>query len=179
MTQILLRSNWRFGALGAGLCAACACLSLWFALVADGGMARWTAFGVCLTTTILALLAWEFFFLRPRIAINEHELLVYVGKVRAPFRVPLGSVEVFFIGQGAVLGDEPGQPKDYHGPVAANVIVRLAESATDWHRRDVNRWLAVWNDGYITVRGLWCEDINQDVLKEMNHRLVTAKRKLR
>ena len=88
-------------------------------------------------------------------------------------------VEVFFMGQGAVSGEEPGHPRDYQGHVAANVVVRLAESAPEWHCRRVNEWLAVWDDGYVTLRGLWCENIDQDLLKSMNSGLMQAKRALR
>ncbi len=127
---------------------------------------------VCLFSCIVSV--------RPRVAINETELLVYLRKnPLVPYRVPLTVVEVFFIGQGAVSGAEPGQPKEYEGAVAANVIVRLAEAATDWHQRDVQQMLGVWNEGYITIRGLFCANIDQEVLKQMNKRLLHRKRILR
>lgn len=117
---------------------------------------------------------------RPRLAINTTELLVYLQRnPLVPYRVPLSVVEVFFIGQGAVSGNEPGQPKGYEGAVAANVIVRLAEAATEWHQRDVQLLLGVWDEGYITVRGLFSANIDQDVLKEMNRQLLQRKRALR
>ena len=113
-------------------------------------------------------------------AITDTELLVYLkANYRTPFRVPLNVVEVFFIGQGAVSGTEPGQPDGYEGAVAANVIVRLADAAKDWHHRDVHLMLGVWDDGYITVRGLFCENIDHDVLKSMNRELVNRKRQLK
>ncbi len=126
----------------------------------------------------LGLLAWRFRS-TPRLELHENELLVYVRSLGKPFRVPLDVVEVFFIGQGAVLGKETGHPREYNGAVAANVIVRLAESKASWHDRDVNQWLAVWAEGYITLRGLWCENIDQELLQTMNGALMTAKRKLR
>ena len=107
------------------------------------------------------------------------ELLVYIRGFARPFRVPLDVVEVFFMGQGAVRGMEPGHPKEYEGAIAANVIVRLAESATDWRERDAQQLLGVWRDSYITVRGLWCEDIHQDLLTKMNKQLLQAKRNRR
>ena len=133
----------------------------------------------CVLTLAMIWFAWRFF-VQPRIAITDSELLVYLKpNYRTPFRVPLNVVEVFFIGQGAVSGTEPGQPDGYGGAVAANVIVRLADAATDWHHRDVHLMLGVWDEGYITVRGLFCENIDQDVLKSMNHELMTRKRQLR
>lgn len=127
---------------------------------------------VCLFTCMVSI--------RPRLAINDTELIVYLRKnPLVPYRVPLTVVEVFFIGQGAVSGDEPGQPKDYEGAVAANVIVRLADAATEWHQRDVQQMLGVWNEGYITIRGLFCANIDQEALKQMNKRLLHRKRLLR
>lgn len=123
--------------------------------------------------------AWQFY-TQPRMAITDAELWVYLlPNFQKPFRIPLESVEVFFIGQGAVSGTEPGHPDGYGGAVAANVIVRLAESAKEWHHRDVHLLLGVWDEGYITVRGLFCENIDQDVLKTMNRELMNRKRKLR
>ena len=145
-----------------------------------------THWGMQVISTIAAICgfsaAWFswLFYTTPRLAITDTELLVYLGRnCRQPFHVPLDIVEVFFIGQGAVTGSEPGQPHGYEGAVAANVVVRLAEAATTWHQRDVQPLLGVWDDGYITVRGLFCENIDQNVLKEMNRELLTRKRRLR
>ena len=178
MSKILLRSNRRFGTLG-----------LLFVLTLSVVVGLVALFGgqVSLQITALAVLTglmfvgWQLWqFVRtPRVLIEGDELLLYVGSLRAPFRVPLRVVEVFFMGQGAVSGEEPGHPRDYQGHVAANVVVRLAESAPEWHCRRVNEWLAVWDDGYVTLRGLWCENIDQDLLKSMNSGLMQAKRALR
>lgn len=131
----------------------------------------------------VAFLAWRFG-RTPRLALTNDELLVFVNTwpniVRAsPIRVPLDNVEVFFMGQGAVAGEEPGHPREYKGAVAANVVVRLAEAQKSWHARDINQWLGVWAEGYITLRGLWCENIDQDLIKDMNHNLMAAKRERR
>ena len=127
----------------------------------------------------IAWFAWRFYAL-PRLAISDSELLVYLRpNFSQAFRVPLDNVEVFFIGQGAVAGEEPGQPKGYEGAVAANVIVRLAESAAEWHHREVHQVLGVWNEGYITIRGLFCDNIDQEVLKVMNKELQKRKRQMK
>lgn len=175
MPQILLRSNRRFGMLCAivglsGLLLGCCMVTTTPNLIsrAAGGI-------VLLVTAPTLWCCWLLLF-KPRIAITADELLVYIRSSAKPFRVPLEVVEVFFMGQGAVRGVEPGHPKEYVGAVAANVIVRLAESANEWQDRDAQLLLGVWRDGYITVRGLWCEDIQQDLLKFMNKQLQQAKR---
>ncbi len=178
MTQILLRGNRRIGMLAAlvlvlALCGIVGCMLAWSAtLIMIGG-------GIAIAALLpAAFVIWQLCFV-PRLAIDDDSLFVLVSNTAKPTAVPLDSVEVFFMGQGAVQGDEPGHPRDYQGAVAANVIVRLAESATEWHARDVNERLAVWRDGYITVRGLWCEDINQELLASMNRSLSAAKRRRR
>lgn len=177
--QMLLGGNRRL--LAVNLLLGIVALLLGIGLVSLGGNLFLRVLGVILSLVALPAIwfAWRFHS-QPRLAITSHELLVYVRpNYREPYRVPLDVVEVFFIGQGAVSGTEPGQPKDYEGAVAANVIVRLAESAKDWHHRDVHLLLGVWNDGYITVRGLLCDNIDQEVLKTMNKRLLGRKRELR
>jgi hypothetical protein len=179
MTQILLRSNRRFGALWMGGGFVCGLLTLWSVLFVDLVVVRVVAVLFLLSAISVTFWGWKFCFVQPRLAMNDDELLVYIQRSQKPFRVPIDVVEVFFIGQGAVTGEEPGQPNDYHGAVAANVIVRIAESAKQWQERDVDLWLGVWREGYITLRGLWCEDINQEVLKRMNRQLMDAKRRRR
>lgn len=108
---------------------------------------------------------------QPRLAYEPDSLLVYF-EPREPVRVPLEIVECFFLGQG------PSQLPEIAGiePETSNVIVRLAERAKDWHHRDVKPALGHWCEGYITLRGAWCEPISGEALKELNHRLATAHR---
>lgn len=177
MPQTLLRSNRRIAMLGFGITAVfavvAAIVGAWVAPAAR------TILSAAMCFTLLAgLAAWRLA-CRPRLQLTDSELLVLVTLLRRPVRVPLDAVEVFFIGQGAVSGEEPGQPREYQGAVAANVIVRLAEAESTWHAHLVNQWLAVWADGYITLRGLWCENIDQELLATMNRQLMAAKRKQR
>lgn len=178
MTQTLLRSNLRIGIAAVVLVTVLAGLSLGCVLMSSAVAVR--AVGGSLFVALLPLaFASLLYCCRPRIAIDERQLFVYVALFRGPVRIPLDVVEVFFIGQGPVSGDEPGHPTGYQGAVAANVIVRLAEQAPQWHDRKINQRMGVWTEGYITVRGMWCEDIDQDRLKEMNRALINAKRNLR
>ncbi|MCA9218370.1 MAG: hypothetical protein KDB27_35115, partial [Planctomycetales bacterium] len=93
-----------------------------------------------------AIILWHM--MTPRLASDDRHLLVYAGGWR-PFRVPLEIVEVFFLGQGpSMLPQSSGNPI-----VNSTVVVRLAEAAKDWHKRDTNKRLAHWCEGYITLRG--------------------------
>jgi hypothetical protein len=108
---------------------------------------------------------------QPRLAYEQDSLLVYLDQ-REPVKVPLEFVECFFLGQGA-----SNLPKlDGVEPETSNVIVRLAERAKDWHHRDVKPSVAHWCEGYITLRGAWCEPISGEGLKQLNRRLAEAHR---
>ena len=61
-------------------------------------------------------------------------------------------------------------------PETQNVVVRLAETATDWKHRKVRPAFGQWCEGYITIRGAWCERITPDLVRSMNHRLAELKR---
>lgn len=103
---------------------------------------------------------------RPRIGYEAGELLVFLEPARAT-RVPIDIVEVFMLGQG------PSELPKLHGrePETRNVIIRLAESAADWKHRDVRPALGHWCEGYITIRGSWCEPITPAVMQRLNQRL--------
>lgn len=178
MPKVLLHSNRRIATLGLCVSLVLALMSLALVIGEQASWLRGMGLVILMISVCLGIMAWMFR-TAPRVALSDTELHVYVRSLRRPFRIPLDVVEVFFMGQGAVSGDEPGHPRDYSKAVAANVIVRLAESQSSWHGRDVNIWLAVWAEGYITLRGLWCENIDQELLKTMNSALAAAKRNLR
>ena len=178
MYETLLRGNRRFGVLG--LIVGGALTSVGIGLTCFGGQIALRGLGVAnISVGVVTMFLWWQFLKQPRLAISDSELWVYIQVTKDPVRVPLEAVEVFFIGQGAVTGSVPGQTDEYKGAVAANVIVRIAERATEWHSKEVNQWLGIWQEGYITLRGLWCEDINQELLKKMNRKLLENKRRLR
>jgi hypothetical protein len=109
-------------------------------------------------------------FSTPRLVFTGTHLEVTLAA--RPVEVPIDVVEVFFLGQG------PSQVHTKTGRdiVNSTLVVRLAESASDWRCRSVNPRLGQWCDGYITIRGIWCEPLNVDVIRRLNHRLVEAKR---
>lgn len=108
---------------------------------------------------------------QPRLAYEAEELLIYLDEPQ-PVRIPVEIVECFFAGQGpSFLPTIQGRE-----PEVSNVIVRLAESALDWHHRDTKPQIAHWCEGYITIRGAWCEPIGNEALGRLNKRLVEVQR---
>lgn len=108
---------------------------------------------------------------RPRIAYEPGELLVYVEMHRAT-RVPIEIVECFFLGQG------PSELPKLAGrePETSNVVIRLAESAIAWKHREIRPAFGHWCEGYITIRGAWCEQIDRNLMQRLNRRLAEVQR---
>ena len=131
----------------------------------------WQAAGIlCAIAGLIVLASLSAWLSVPRLAYESGELLVFID--RRPLRVPIDIVEVFFLGQGpSFLPDLKGRE-----PETANVIVRLAESAAEWKHRDVNPRIAHWCEGYITLRGAWCEPIRPEGLRRLNARLAEIHR---
>lgn len=151
-------------------------LSLVVTVWALNGQQYWLAgmMGIIAAGALYGLLGCIGAIYRPRLAYKEPELLVYLERGQ-PVRVPIQIVECFFLGQG------PSQLPKIEGKEAEtkNVIVRLAESATEWKHRDVPERWGHWCEGYITINGAWCEPISNDRLAELNRFLIAAQRKLR
>ena len=128
--------------------------------------------GLGLTIVSLFLLATHIWLsLYPRMSIRDDVLLFYLPAPK-PLEVPVDVVECFFIGQGPTM--LPGV--DERSVQAANVVVRLAEKATEWHHHDVPPLLAHWCDGYIILRGAFCEPVDGDVVNHLNKLLAEVHR---
>lgn len=112
---------------------------------------------------------WQMF--TPRMAYQNGLLLLHL-RGGQPFRIPIDIVEVFFFGQGDT--SIPGIDRSRNE--TSSIIVRLAEAAEDWKKRDVHPNLGSWCDGYITVRGDWCEPITEPLLRRLNARLAEIHR---
>ena len=108
---------------------------------------------------------------RPRIAYEPGIMILFLDFTRS-IRVPIEIVECFFIGHG------PSELPKLKGrePETRNIIIRLAETAIDWKHRDVRPAFGHWCDGYITVRGSWCETITPALVQLLNHRLSQVQR---
>lgn len=110
----------------------------------------------------------------PRIAYDEGFLVLQLTPPDA-IAVPIEIVECFFIGQGP----SAMPPVDGLEAQSVNVVVRLAEKAVEWKHRDVHTLLAHWCDGYIVIRGIWCEPLDGDLVNRLNKKLAAAHRRQR
>jgi hypothetical protein len=174
MAEVWLRTNRRALALGIvlpGLVAIAALGGLAWVLLP--GRNWWLGL---LPVALLAASLWMvgellYAISRPRLALEGRELLVYLEPTR-PTRVPIEIVECFFVGQG------PSELPKLKGrnPQSRNVIVRLADSATEWKDRDVRPAFGQWCGGYITIRGNWCEPITPAIMQRLNQQLAEAQR---
>ncbi len=168
MTEVWLRTNRR--ALAACTVAA-GLLVLIGLLLARGesgsaGGVRWCAGVACAVVGGLAAIVLVHFMLRPLVAYRHGRLLIYV-RIGRPVVLPIEVVECFFLGEaGAALpGRRAGSTR------VTTVVVRLSEAAGAWQRQPVNPLLGHWQDGYIIIRGTWCEPIDFDFVNGLNARL--------
>lgn len=103
---------------------------------------------------------------KPRIAFHERQVLFYLRSGK-PIAVPVEVVEAFFMGQGpANLPVTSAQETK-----TVNLIARLSRKHPEWQERDVKNALGKWEDGYITIRGIWAEPLDTEVIRRLNHRL--------
>jgi hypothetical protein len=123
------------------------------------------AFGVLLAAALVA--QWR----RPRLALRNGQMLVAL-RSGAPIAVPIEVVECFWLGQAPSL--LPG--KRHQHTEAASLVIRLAESAQEWHHQEVKPQLGVWCEGYITIRGTLCEPLSIDLVNRLNARLAEVNR---
>ncbi len=174
MREVWLQSNRRallVGLLLPGAWLAAALFSLWLS-VSSGQ--PWLVSAVCVLLGVPPLwmvLGLGYALTCPRIAYEPGELLVFAEMHRAT-RVPIEIVECFFLGQG------PSELPKLAGrePETSNVVVRLAESATEWKHREIKPAFGHWCEGYITIRGAWCEPINRELMQRLNRRLAEVQR---
>jgi hypothetical protein len=118
--------------------------------------------GLILVVALLIGLLQQLF--RPRIAYRDNQVLFYL-RPRSPIAVPVKVVEAFFLGQGPA-----------HLPVSSssktvNLVARLSQRATEWAHQDVKPALGNWSDGYVTIRGTWCQPLTGELIRQLNRRL--------
>jgi hypothetical protein len=173
MQETWLRTNRRILALGMILPGALILGGLLAVLAAQRGTAMWIFYiawaAAALGVVLVVLLAPQMF--RPRLAYADGEVLVYL-RAGGPLRVPVEIVECFFLGAG--VGQMPGEAGKEIS--LRNLVMRLAEKATDYHHRDVKAALGNWDGGYIIIHGAWCEPLRLEVVKRLNARLAEVQR---
>lgn len=103
---------------------------------------------------------------RPRIAYRDGHVLFNL-RAGAPIAVPREVVEAFFLGQG------PAYLPRVHGAEAEtlNLVARLSQKAPEWMQVAVKPALGYWCEGYVTIRGTWCEPLTGEVIRRLNARL--------
>ena len=121
---------------------------------------------------IISLLYWIF---RPLLAYQNGNLLVYLNPPHV-IKVPIDLVEVFFAGQSDSFMPTPISHRTDELSESRNIVIRLAERATDYQERKVKPIFGSWQEGYIVVRGTWTEPIDKETLRFLNKSLVAAHR---
>ncbi len=106
---------------------------------------------------------------RPRVAFENGQVLFYV-RSGLPIAVPAEIVEAFFLGNGPA--QLPGFAKQ---PRTVNLVARLSQRHTEWARQEVKPALGKWCDGYVTIRGAWCEPLGTELVRKLNRRLKEVK----
>jgi len=124
---------------------------------------------VAISLATIAALAWQL--RKPRLAYRDGELLVWL-RSGAPIRLPIDVVEGFLLGQAPSL--LPG--KRHRQTETATLVVRIADRAEAWHRQEVKPQLGKWCEGYITIRGTWCEPLSIGLVNRLNQRLAEVAR---
>ena len=169
MTEIWLRSNRRIFTAVAMASALAAVLGGAIALgivpPLDDPVSR-TISGVTASLAAAAFIICLTLARQPRLAYCDGRLLVSLRRL-GPFGVPIEFVEAFLLGQGPswLAG------KKHRRTETTTLVIRLADRAVDWSHRDVDPVLGSWCDGYITIRGTWCEPLSLELVNRLNLRL--------
>ena len=147
---------------------AAGCFGLWLAFgrgASGGDLWRWV--GVAIGVASIGMIAILIRRLRrPRVAFRDGNVLFYLRRGR-PIAVPLGVVEAFFLGSGPAT-----LPAGIHARQSTvNLVARLSQRETQWAQQDVSAALGRWCEGYVTIRGTWCEPLNGEVIRRLNRRL--------
>lgn len=106
---------------------------------------------------------------QPRVAFANGKVLFYLRRGR-PIEVPVELVEAFFAGQGPAH-----LPVVSKQPQTVNLVARLSQRHKEWARQEVNPALGSWAEGYVTIRGSWCEPLDGELIRRLNRRLREVK----
>jgi hypothetical protein len=131
----------------------------------------WRGIGAALVFAAAAILVMLLHqMLRPRIAYRDGHVLFFL-RSGTPLEVPAPVVEAFFLGQGpAMLPGNAGSRQE-----TVNLVARLSQRHTEWAQQPVKPSLGHWCDGYVTIRGTWCEPLGPELIRRLNRRLKEVK----
>ncbi len=173
--EIWLRTNRRILLLGMILPAVLIMVGLILAVALGSEMGAWLRIlgwiMACVGLLLCGIIAVQLKL--PRLAYSDRNLLIYLRSGQ-PIRVPVEIVECFFLGSGA--GQIPGT-EGQELPVR-NLMMRVAEKASDYQQREVKPTLGRWADGYVTFHGAWCEPLTLEVVQRLNSRLAAVQQLL-
>jgi hypothetical protein len=165
MTEVWLQSNRRVLALGLIPVALGAVAGALILATTDATSLGLFAYGLLAVSAALAIGIVRQLG-RPRIAYRPDEVLFHL-RSGPPVAVPREVVEAFFLGQGpAYLPTVQGKPAE-----TVNLVARLSQKAPEWMHIDVKPALGHWCEGYVTIRGTWCEPLTGEVIRRLNARL--------
>lgn len=166
MTEAWLKSNRRVLAMALILAGALALVGLALLVMTQSTAPRIVA-GVMFLVGAVSLIGLISQLLRPRIAYRNGEVLFYL-RAGSPVAVPVEVVEAFFIGQGPAylpLASDGGKA------ATVNLVARLSQKHPEWAHASVKPALGHWCEGYVTIRGTWCEPLDGEVIRRLNRRL--------
>lgn len=171
MRETWLRTNRRAILFGCAPPLVLTAIGGWIAFASNGVIGpRWRWLGVLMMVAGLAMSGILIRQLRrPRVAFANGQVLFYL-RSGLPIAVPAEIVEAFFLGQG------PAQlPGIAMQPRSVNLVARLSQRHTGWARQEVKPALGNWRDGYVTIRGAWCEPLGTELVRKLNRRLKEVK----
>lgn len=141
-----------------------AVLGVWAVAAAESSWVRGAAaLAIGASCFVLALLVMQM--RRPRIAYDGGQVLFNL-RSGVPIAVPVELVEAFFLGQGPVM-----LPGAAQGGATVNLVARISQRDPSYEKRDVKPALGAWCESYVTMRGTWCEPLNGELIRRLNHRL--------
>ena len=125
--------------------------------------------GAVAVVGVIAMTGLAIQWVRPRIGFRGDQV-VFNLRAGAGVAVPVEVVEAFFLGQG------PAHIPQLTGNSAetVNLIARLSQKAPQWAKVEVKPALGHWCEGYVTIRGAWCEPLDNEVIRRLNRRLREA-----
>lgn len=165
MTEVWLHPNRRILLLTLIPIALVAMLGVLLLLTTSSGALRVIG-GLCVAAAVGLILGLVGELRKPRIAYRDGQVLFFL-RAGAPVAVPRNFVEAFFLGQG-----EAGIPLQSLGSAeTVNLVARISQQAPEWQQIEVKPALGRWCDGYVTIRGTWCEPLTSEVIRRLNHRL--------
>jgi hypothetical protein len=169
--EIWLKGNSRYAWTGMLLPGA---LTVVFAILAGAvwNSVPWLAILAMIAFSLMLVICIAIFLnaKMPRIVLKDDSVLFYLPGPR-PIVVPLDYVECFLMASGVTT--LPGNEKKE--VQTQNIVIRLAERVEEeWGHREIPIEIGKWCQGQITIRGLYSEPIDVNMVQRLNVKLYEA-----